>query len=331
MAKEDFCFTYYDGDAARDKAHLNRLERGAYDDIISAQRKFGHLTIAHIRKVLSSDFDSCWEALEWILKTDSEGKYFIDWVDESVNKKKAHSNHQAENGKEGGRPPKEFYVFKNRIENTIDIIDLDFEIDILTKTQNQERNQENPDEKKLSLYKHCLRFLVQLKNLKTKIETKNEPKHEPKKKPLENGYENEIEDNKKEESVREEKKEDEAVTPVPQMLETFLQEFPDYPAQPLNDYPSLFDIFTKIAEDKKSPKHSLQQREYVLKRWGELVKFASTDKWYQTRSITDLSNKWQTFIQAFNQSKNATSKGNGTSSGSKGDERKERAVTWVNR
>ncbi len=39
MAKEDFCFTYYDGDAARDMAHMNRLERGAYTDVIISQRK----------------------------------------------------------------------------------------------------------------------------------------------------------------------------------------------------------------------------------------------------------------------------------------------------
>ncbi len=96
MAKEDFCFTYYDGDAARDKAHMTRLERGAYDDIISAQRKRGHLSVDDIKRVLSKDFIECWQSLEWILKIDAEGKYFIEWVDKSIAKMRANSQKQKE-------------------------------------------------------------------------------------------------------------------------------------------------------------------------------------------------------------------------------------------
>lgn len=84
MAREDFCFTYYDGDAARDKAHMTRLQRGAYDDIISAQRKRGHLSLDDIKRVLSKDFEECWPAMEWILKIDAEQKFFIEWVDKSL-------------------------------------------------------------------------------------------------------------------------------------------------------------------------------------------------------------------------------------------------------
>jgi hypothetical protein len=96
VAKEDFCFTYYDGDAARDKAHMTRLERGAYDDIISAQRKRGHLSLDDIKRVLSKDFNECWASLEWILKVDSEGNYFIEWVDKSIAKMRANSKKQKE-------------------------------------------------------------------------------------------------------------------------------------------------------------------------------------------------------------------------------------------
>ena len=96
MAKEDFCFTYYDGDAARDKAHMTRLERGAYDDIISAQRKRGHLSIDDIKRVLSKDFDLCWASLEWILKKDEQHKFFIEWVDKSIEKMRQHSEKQKE-------------------------------------------------------------------------------------------------------------------------------------------------------------------------------------------------------------------------------------------
>lgn len=104
MAKEDFCFTYYDGDAARDMAHMNRLERGAYSDLIVSQRKFGHLRLSLIKKTLGNDFDDVWESLEIILKKDEEGKYYIEWLDNSVEKMKKQSCHQSNNGKKGGRP-----------------------------------------------------------------------------------------------------------------------------------------------------------------------------------------------------------------------------------
>ncbi|MEO6548286.1 MAG: hypothetical protein ABIN94_09810, partial [Ferruginibacter sp.] len=70
MAKEDFCFNYYDGDAARDMAHMNRLERGAYSDLVMSQRKFGHLGMHLIKKTLGHDFNDVWEAIEVVLIKD---------------------------------------------------------------------------------------------------------------------------------------------------------------------------------------------------------------------------------------------------------------------
>lgn len=106
VAKEDFCYTHYDGDEARDMAHMNRLERGAYTDIRVFQRKIGHLSLDQIKKVLSKDFDECWPAIELVLKQDSEGKYYIEWLENSMTRAKKHSTKQSENGKNGGRPPK---------------------------------------------------------------------------------------------------------------------------------------------------------------------------------------------------------------------------------
>jgi len=97
MAKADFCFTYYDGDATRDMAHMNRLERGAYNDVIIQQRQRGHLSKDDLKKFLSKDFDAVWPALEWILKVDLDGKYFIEWLDNSEKKAAAHSKKQANN------------------------------------------------------------------------------------------------------------------------------------------------------------------------------------------------------------------------------------------
>jgi len=99
MAKEDFCFTYYDGDAARDTTHMNRLERGAYHDIVISQRKFGHLTGAQVTKILGRDFDECWPAIELIMIKDADGKFFIEWLDRSILKMQAHSKKQSENRK----------------------------------------------------------------------------------------------------------------------------------------------------------------------------------------------------------------------------------------
>ena len=97
MAKEDFCFTYYDGDAARDMAHMTRLERGCYSDIIISIRKFGHITIDQIKKILSRDYEECFPAIELILKKDHEGKYFIEWLENSLEKSKKHSKKQRDN------------------------------------------------------------------------------------------------------------------------------------------------------------------------------------------------------------------------------------------
>ena len=99
MAKEDFCFTYYDGDAARDTTHMNRLERGAYHDIIISQRKFGHLTLEQIKKILGKDFSDCWPAIELILKVDTDGKFFVEWLENSVIKARKHARKQSDNRK----------------------------------------------------------------------------------------------------------------------------------------------------------------------------------------------------------------------------------------
>lgn len=100
MAKEDFCFTYYDGDALRDMSHMNRLERGCYNDIVLQQRKFGRLTLEQIKKVLGKDFEECWPSVNLVLIFE-DGKYFIKWLETSIDKMRAHAQNQSENGKKG--------------------------------------------------------------------------------------------------------------------------------------------------------------------------------------------------------------------------------------
>lgn len=107
MAKSDFCFTFYDGDAARDVSHMNRIERGGYFDIIISQRKFGHLTKDQLKKILGKDFDEIFPAIELVLNVSEEGLFFVEWLEKSELKAKSHSRHQSVNGKKGGRPTKE--------------------------------------------------------------------------------------------------------------------------------------------------------------------------------------------------------------------------------
>lgn len=93
---KDPAFLFYDGDAARDVSHMSRLERGCYFDLIQALRKFHGITTEQARKILGSDFDTCWESIEMILSKDSEGKYYIEWLRESVKKRAQNSEIQRE-------------------------------------------------------------------------------------------------------------------------------------------------------------------------------------------------------------------------------------------
>jgi hypothetical protein len=91
--QKDPAFLFYDGDAARDVSHMNRLERGCYFDLIQAQKKFGGYTVEQARKILGKDFESCWGSLELIL-TIENGVFFIGWLRVSIEKRKEHAEIQ---------------------------------------------------------------------------------------------------------------------------------------------------------------------------------------------------------------------------------------------
>jgi hypothetical protein len=170
MAKEDFCYTHYDGDEARDIAHMNRLERGAYTDIRLAQRKFGRMSVERIKKFLSKDFDEVWESIEPVLTKDEHGLYYIDWLENSINERKGYSETNSINGKLGGRPPKEFYVFKRKIEESLHEADIDAEIEFCETHKKQAAALE--DEKLEKYYSWCLKFLYDLQKKETQIKAK---------------------------------------------------------------------------------------------------------------------------------------------------------------
>src|SRR5690606_18240840 len=97
MAK-DPAFLFYPGDASEDTQFMNRLERGAYFDLLKAQKKFRRFTLEQIKKVLGQDFDACWPAIELVLTKDSDG-YYIEWVDEKIKEREAFSESRRRNRK----------------------------------------------------------------------------------------------------------------------------------------------------------------------------------------------------------------------------------------
>ena len=90
---KDPAFLFYDGDAARDVSHMNRLERGAYFDLIQAQRKFGGFTMEQARKILGKDFEPCWDSLTLILSQENN-VFFIEWVRDSIENRKQFAEKQ---------------------------------------------------------------------------------------------------------------------------------------------------------------------------------------------------------------------------------------------
>ena len=93
---KDPAFLFYDGDAAKDVSHMNRLERGCYFDLIQAQRKFGRLSESLIHKILGKDFDNCWESIKICLTYDND-MYFIEWLENSTIKRKEYSESRRKN------------------------------------------------------------------------------------------------------------------------------------------------------------------------------------------------------------------------------------------
>jgi len=83
---KDPAFLFYPADASEDTQFMNRLERGAYFDLVKSQRIFHGYSTEQLRKVLGKDFDSVFPALEMILKQDEAG-YYVGWVRESLSKR----------------------------------------------------------------------------------------------------------------------------------------------------------------------------------------------------------------------------------------------------
>lgn len=92
-SEKDPAFLFYPADASEDTQFMNRLERGAYFDLLKAQKKFKRFSLDLIRKVLGKDFETCWPALEVILFKDGDC-YFIRWADDAIRRRAEYSEKQ---------------------------------------------------------------------------------------------------------------------------------------------------------------------------------------------------------------------------------------------
>jgi hypothetical protein len=105
---------------------------------------------------------------------------------------------------------------------------------------------------------------------------------------------------------------------IREMIKEFKNAFPKYPVDKNKDFPACLQISYKIGQEKHYNSLSVcsEGREYVLKRWGEIVKFVATDKWFAKKSLIQINNEWQSLIQSINS--NGTNRQNNSKNGTTG-------------
>jgi hypothetical protein len=166
MAK-DPAFLFYPADASNDTQFMNRLERGAYFDLVKGQRLYGGYTMVQLRKILGSDFESVWPSLELVLEFDGE-RYFVGWLKSSISKREDYSKKQSERikkrwNKDGNTVvlPKKENEIENEIENIIEVKNIN------TEPKFQKPTESEISEFLLLKYPDCNK--VGLKNFTTKF------------------------------------------------------------------------------------------------------------------------------------------------------------------
>ena len=95
MKAKDPAFLFYPADASQDTQFMNRLERGAYFDLVKGQRIYGGYTVVQLRKILGNDFDAVWPSLELVMEFDGE-RYHVGWLKLSLYKREEYSKKQSD-------------------------------------------------------------------------------------------------------------------------------------------------------------------------------------------------------------------------------------------
>jgi len=86
---------------------------------------------------------------------------------------------------------------------------------------------------------------------------------------------------------------------IPEMLKVWLTENPTYPQDLEKDSHALLQLAYRIAEFKgwkKADAIDVKKLD-VIKSWGKIVKFISSDNWYSTKPLSVICNQWQGIVQ----------------------------------
>lgn len=275
--QRDPAFLYYDADVALDVGHMNRTERGCYFDLLQMYRKFRGYTMEQIGKILGTDMELCWSAIEIVLELDENtNKYHIPWLKHSIGKKAQQSEIQRE-----------------RIQNYWDEVRKNEEAGIVTPRKPRKKAGNTAD--------------IPRNNRGSTVDIPIETETETKKR-----KEDDVGGMGEEEVGREgfsggspPKNQDWPVHPagLPQsMVEIFVKAFPGYPRDDSKDFAACLQIAYCLASQNGWDwqfvlnGHMLD----VLNKWEEIAKWAAADRWFRTKSISFFNNNFQDLIQAKN-------------------------------
>lgn len=89
---------------------------------------------------------------------------------------------------------------------------------------------------------------------------------------------------------------------APQMVKVFKTLYPNYSDDQTQDFPACLQIAYKIGKGQGFEKGDVivKNKNDVLKIWQEIAEWTVSDKWFSTRSLSDLNREWQRISQAFN-------------------------------
>lgn len=272
--QRDPAFLYYDADVALDVAHMNRTERGCYFDLFQMYRKFHGYTAEQIGKILGTDMESCWSAIEIVLEFDeTTKKYHIPWLKHSLNRKAQQSAIQRE-----------------RIQNYWDEVRKNEVAGIATTRKPRKKTGNTTD--------------IPRNNNGNTTDIPIEPETETK---------DRIEDVEGGMGEGEGGKEGFSGPSPPEgppwpkhasglpaaMVEIFVKAFPGYPQQQEKDFAGSLQLAYQIADQHGWTWENANNGRMpeVLRIWSDLVDFAKTDSWFSGRSIFDLSKEYQRLVQ----------------------------------
>lgn len=266
MAGRDPAFLYYDADVALDVAHMDRLERGCYFDLVQMYRKYHGYTMVQIRKILGNDYDKCWNAIELVLVYDeSDQKYHVPWLRQSLEKKAQRNEKQRKN-----------------VQTRWD------------RAKTQKPTPENGDTMVIPSYDSGNTNSIPI------IETVTETK-----KGLEDDVGGTGGEEVGREGFFQGGLPPATPLPGA-MLDCFVKAFPSYPMQAVKDYTACLQLGYQLADQLGCPWETANngRMEEVLRKWEEIVAWIPTSPWFHTKSLSFLNDKFQDLIQAKNNGKN---------------------------